>query len=626
MNPGDILDGRYEITARLGAGGMGEVYRARHTFLGATRVIKVVHPHIAGNTDAKDRFLREAQVATKVHHPNVATLHDFAALPDGAHYMVWEFIDGENLAQRLRTKGTLPPRQALRIAIQALHGLEAIHRAGIVHRDISPENIMITADDAVKIIDLGVAKMDDPDAVSQTRTGIFVGKLRYAAPEQLGFLAENEKIDGRADIYALAMVIVELLTGRPPYEAKSPHEYFLHHARELPQTTVTLPATLPGSAALTAVLQKALSHARNDRFATANEFAAALEDIDRILPSQADTPTVAVPLDGDATLKQQTTVRTPMPDAAPTQRLATPLPASGGPTEKLPIVVPPGAKTVKTPVRGETPPASRPMSGKPIGVAVGIAAAVAFVGLLLVGAGAYAFWPRISAAISPLLPKSRQATPSDVKPAAKVAERAPQSDVVVTPATATEEPIFEITTSTATPPTKADSLPPVVITMRVPGGEGKAGTEVVTRRVDFGEPPPVVKQEEREEEPPPVRRVAVYVDGPGRGAGNERALDTLRRELRGVREVALNAGGMQVPLFRAIHRYVPDLTFNADADVVIQFDATAERLRREGAHLTARATIQKGGRVIFQYELPGSVDSSAAADAFAQTLADAFVD
>src|SRR5260221_3153809 len=163
MNTGEILDGKYEITARLGAGGMGEIYKGTHTLLGASRVIKVVHPQIATNTDARDRFLREARVATKIQHPNVATLYDFAALPDGSHYIACEYIDGENLAQRLRNGGTLPPRQAGHIAVQVLHGLEAIHRAGIIHRDISPENIMITPDNTVKIIDLGVAKLDDAD-------------------------------------------------------------------------------------------------------------------------------------------------------------------------------------------------------------------------------------------------------------------------------------------------------------------------------------------------------------------------------------------------------------------------------------------------------------------------------
>src|SRR5258706_2485581 len=127
------IDGKSRILSRLGAGGMGDVYKVEHTFLGATRVIKVVRPQISDSGEAHDRFLREARLATKIQHPNVATLHDFAALPDGSHYMVWELIDGENLAHYLRRRGgTLPPQEAVDLARQALDGLEAIHPAGIV--------------------------------------------------------------------------------------------------------------------------------------------------------------------------------------------------------------------------------------------------------------------------------------------------------------------------------------------------------------------------------------------------------------------------------------------------------------------------------------------------------------
>src|ERR1041384_4860300 len=129
------LDGNYRLIERLGAGGMGEVFKAEHVFLGATRVIKIVRPQISSSTEAHDRFVREARLATKVHHHNVATLHDFASLPDGAAYMVWEYIDGENLSQLLRRRGQLAPRLAIRLATEALSGLDAIHRAGIVHRD-----------------------------------------------------------------------------------------------------------------------------------------------------------------------------------------------------------------------------------------------------------------------------------------------------------------------------------------------------------------------------------------------------------------------------------------------------------------------------------------------------------
>jgi len=300
------LDGKYKILGRLGSGGMGDVYKAEHIYLGAIRVIKVIRPQVSGNADVHDRFLREARAATRVQHPNVALLHDFAALPDGSHYMVWEYIDGENLAQRLRARGTLTPREAVQIAIQTLNGLEAIHRAGIIHRDIGPENLMIANDTStVKIIDLGVAKIDDPD-VAVTATGIFVGKLRYAAPEQLGFMAENERIDARADLYSVGMVLYEMLAGRPPFEGKSPVDYFRHHSEETAVQLVDLDRILPGSEALKAVLRRALQRARNKRFQNAAEFRAALEQVEATLP------------DLDATVRVRetvaaTTVRTAVP-------------------------------------------------------------------------------------------------------------------------------------------------------------------------------------------------------------------------------------------------------------------------------------------------------------------------
>jgi len=286
---GDLLDGKYRLLERIGAGGMGEVYKAEHVLLGTTRVIKVVRPQIAENPEAHERFLREARLATRVHHQNVATLHDFAALPDGAHYMVWELIDGENVGQTLRTRGTLPPHEAVRIAVQVLHGLDAIHRACIVHRDISPENLMVTRGDReVKIIDLGVAKGGETDP-SMTRTGMFVGKLRYASPEHLGMLDEKERIDGRADLYSLAIVLYEMLAGRPPFEATSPHQYYIHHSREHDVVPLDL-APIPQP--LRPVLARALERDRNRRFATAGEFAAALEQI----RFGDDTPTQVTPM------------------------------------------------------------------------------------------------------------------------------------------------------------------------------------------------------------------------------------------------------------------------------------------------------------------------------------------
>jgi eukaryotic-like serine/threonine-protein kinase len=532
-------------------------------------------------------------------------------LPDGAHYVVWEFIEGENLAQRLRTTGNIAPRKAIAIAIQALHGLEAIHRAGIVHRDISPENLMITPRDEVKIIDLGVAKFDDPEAVSSTRTGIFVGKLRYAAPEQLGFLPDGEKIDGRADIYALAMVVFELLTGRPPYEAKSPHEYFLHHAREVQQANVILPPTFPCREELQAVLEKALSRNRNDRFATPSEFATALEAIERVLPSELETPTVAMQLGAgevDLNARTESATATPsnaaMTDAMTASALTVQDTSAQTPEPAPEVVVPAAAETLRTPLPVQAPVAAPARSRAVLWIAL-----VLIAGFVAIAAGAaFALRPQLTGVLAslglidaPATSRASVQTPAPSRPAESVVEVAEsqaaiESAAETPPATSEPATVIPAPAATVTPFTPAPRK----------------------ERERLAEP--------TESEPPPVRRVAVYVDGPGRNAGNDRALAALRQELRGVREVALRAGGMQVDVYRAINRYLPDLSFEGEADVVIQFDATNERLRRQGQHLAASATIEKNGRVIFRYELPSYVDRSAAAEAFAQTLSDAFVD
>jgi serine/threonine protein kinase len=614
MKPGDTLDGRYTITDRLGAGGMGEVYKATHTFLGSQRVIKVVHPHISGNTDARDRFLREARAATKIQHQNVATLHDFATLPDGAHYMVWEFIDGENLAQRLRACGPLPPRQAVRITLQALRGLEAIHRAGIIHRDISPENLMITASDEVKIIDLGVAKVEDTDAVSSTRTGIFVGKLRYAAPEQLGFLPEGEKIDARADLYAMAMGLVELLTGRPPYEATSPHEYFMLHAVEPRKQTVNLPIEMPGSAALQAVLEKALARDRNQRYASARDFAAALEEIERTLPEPRDMATLALPLDGDATMRVKSqvdtlhreTLRTNAPAPVTVQ---TPLPAPSPSPATLLTPLP------STPVESVPPPAKMKAGLNPLYLVI-------FIVLLLGAFAALLLWPSGKRGPIVKLPETTTTTVATTTTAA-APEPLPQiAEAAVTVTSATGDPTSTqlsapITTTTITTTTIAQVTPkpkPHPIEVKPP-------VETKPENAD--------DEEETAAEPsvPAFGRAAVYRDG-GDSDANERSMVILRRELRGTTTVALRAGGMTAELARALREQFPNIQFEGNADVVIRFNGRNDRLGVGRKRRYAQATVEKNGRVIFRYELPDEVYrvGQSSVEAFANVLGEAFQD
>ncbi|HYC59953.1 MAG TPA: serine/threonine-protein kinase [Thermoanaerobaculia bacterium] len=631
MKPGDSLDGRYTIIDRLGAGGMGEVYKATHNFLGSTRVIKVVHPNISSNTDARDRFLREARAATKVQHQNVATLHDFASLPDGAHYMVWEFIAGENLSQRLRAKGTLPPRQAVRITLQALRGLEAIHRAGIVHRDISPENLMITADDEVKIIDLGVAKVEDTDAVSTTRTGIFVGKLRYAAPEQLGFMPEGEKVDTRADLYAMAMVLVELLTGRPPYEATSPHEYFMLHAVEPRKQTVSLPVEMPGSAALQAVLEKALARDRNQRYATAREFAAALEEIERTLPDAQDMATMATPV-GDETMRvisQARTLERPEPPdtlhretlrgTAPGEVTArTPLPAP-------PQAAPPAPATLLTPIpQAAPPPPPKLRAGVNPMYVVGfvLLIAVAVAALLLMPrqkrTGSIVQLPETTTTAAP----ATQTTPATTTQPPQVAE----ASVTVTSATADSTQLSAPITMTV--PSITTTTPPVTATVAQIAPIPPPARPRPRQQARPVEPRPApVEEEQMPAEPsvPAFSRAATYRDG-GDGDANDRALAVLRRELRGTTTVALRAGGNTAELARALREQFPSINFEGEADVVIRFTGIHARAGAGRKRRGAQATVEKNGRVIFRYELPEEVyrvgDTSV--EAFANVLGEAF--
>jgi serine/threonine-protein kinase len=629
MNPGDILDNRYQILERLGAGGMGEVFKATHLHLGATRVIKVIHSHISGNADASERFIREARTSTKVHHQNVATMHDFSQLADGSHYMVWEFIDGENLAQRLRARGTLPPRHAIHLIVQALHGLEAIHRAGIVHRDISPENLMITtADDTIKIIDLGVAKVEDAAATSQTRTGMFVGKLRYASPEQLGFIPEGEKIDGRTDIYATAMVLVELLTGRPPYEAKSPHEYFMMHANPAPLKPVELPAELPGSAALKAVIEKALARDRNDRYGTAREFANALEEVERTLSASHNSATMAIPLDGDATLRPGQRLATTQGFTQPDALHAATVITGAGTTPPPPP--PNSAATLLTPLPQSLPqsmPQATPQAFQAPVPKQGSIVPLLIVGLIVLLAGGTVagllLWPIIKKQTATVV-ATNTAPPTQTSPPSTVAE----SEVTVN--SDTTEPvtqtiptatIVETDTDTATP---GETAAPVTETREAVRPKPPVPVETKPRPNPREEEP--APAEEEVPSPPASYPAGTYVDGGDDEDANERALANLRRQLQGTKRVALRAGGLQVEVMRAIREFQPDLEFETNADVVIRFAGTAERRARGIKRRAAVATVEKNGRVIFRYQLPDELYrlGDSAPEAFARILSQAF--
>jgi eukaryotic-like serine/threonine-protein kinase len=275
-----VVGGTYEVVGKLREGGMGAVYRVRHLLLDEPRVIKVMRARMEEDPHALERFRREAEMALRLSHPNVAVLHDFAEAQPGTFYMVMELIDGPSLSDVMGTRKLLPVVVLLDLAAQALDGLHYLHGEGIVHRDVSPENLMVVdvaGRPVVKIIDLGVAKR--PDEEGLTTTGIFVGKLRYASPEQLGALPKGEAIDGRSDVYSMGCVLYHLLTGSPAYLAETPQAWVRQHVMERPRPFATTDRTVRVPEPVRHAVLKSLAKKREDRFASAAEFAATLRSL-----------------------------------------------------------------------------------------------------------------------------------------------------------------------------------------------------------------------------------------------------------------------------------------------------------------------------------------------------------
>ena len=219
---GQVLDDRYEIVRKIGEGGVGTVYLARHVTLGNQVAVKILKHELATGTEASERFLREARITTQVAHPNVAAVRDFGQLDDGRLYMVLDFIDGGDAHELVRRKGPLPLGEFLSLAVGAARGLAAVHRASLVHRDIKPSNLLITQDGGVKLGDLGIARSLTADT-SLTMTGSVMGTPQYMAPEQL---EDATNVGPEADVFAFGATLYFLLTGEHAYTADSLPQIF----------------------------------------------------------------------------------------------------------------------------------------------------------------------------------------------------------------------------------------------------------------------------------------------------------------------------------------------------------------------------------------------------------------
>jgi hypothetical protein len=296
---GRVLAGRYALGALLGSGGMGQVYRARDRVLQRTVAVKVLSAAATQDLELVARFGREARAAAALNHPNIVTVFDSGADGD-LHYLVMEYVEGQSLAGLLRQQGVLEPRRAAVVGDQVCQALAAAHAAGLVHRDITPGNVLVDPAGLVKVADFGIAKL--AAATTMTGDGILLGTAAYLAPEQ----AQGRPVDGRSDLYALGCVLYALVTGAPPFAGDSPVAVAARHLTEQP---------IPPSernprvgAALEGVILTALARDPADRYQSA---AAMAQDLNRII---ADTGPGSAPLTGTG-------------GAAPTDRLPSSIPA-----------------------------------------------------------------------------------------------------------------------------------------------------------------------------------------------------------------------------------------------------------------------------------------------------------
>ena len=273
---GELVGDKYRILRVIAEGGMGVVYEAQHAVVKRRFAVKFLRPDLTDRRDLLTRFHREAQAAGALESENIAAAIDFGILVDGTPYIVMEHLVGESLGSLLAREGCLPVWRAVDICIQACRGMEAAHASGIVHRDLKPENVFLCrredGTDLVKVLDFGIAKLEQVELNNAaTRTGTILGTPAYMSPEQ----ARGDKsIDYRTDVYGLAAILFEMLSGRPPHPGDS-HNAILHHIATQP--AVSLRSAQPDlPAPLVDTVERALACSRDQRHASVEELALAL--------------------------------------------------------------------------------------------------------------------------------------------------------------------------------------------------------------------------------------------------------------------------------------------------------------------------------------------------------------
>ena len=289
---GQVIADRYHVLKKLGEGGMGQVYLAEHLKMGRRSAIKVMNPSMVHDPEAVARFNREAANASRITHPNVCAIYDFGETPDDLIYLAMEFVEGEPLTDLLARDRVLPVARAASIFLQVADALQAAHDLGIVHRDLKPDNIMLTrardGSDVVKVVDFGIAKaVGRDDSQKVTKTGLVMGTPEFMSPEQLS----GDPLDGRSDVYSLALVLFQMLTGRLPFEGTTVQDTMVKRLTDEPASLADVRPDLRFPPGLQPTLDAALARRPVDRYQSAVKFA---DDVAAVLraPRGGRTPSL----------------------------------------------------------------------------------------------------------------------------------------------------------------------------------------------------------------------------------------------------------------------------------------------------------------------------------------------
>ncbi len=266
---GDVLADRYELEELIGTGGMSSVFRAHDTLLDRKVALKILHEQYSGDAEYVERFRREARAVAALSHPNIVTVIDRGD-HEGRQFIVFEYVDGENLKRLIERNGPLPVDQALRLAVQVARGLAFAHREGLVHRDVKPQNVLLNGDGRAKVTDFGIARSLHVQR-GMTQTGTVLGTSDYIAPEQ----AQGQRVDEQSDVYSLGVVCYELLTREVPFPGENFVAVAMRHINEEPPSVRARRQDV--SPRVDAAVRRAMAKEPGDRFATMSDFCRELE-------------------------------------------------------------------------------------------------------------------------------------------------------------------------------------------------------------------------------------------------------------------------------------------------------------------------------------------------------------